>query len=64
MFTFFAELKKNNSEEESYKLLESYEITRLDISRINRYIERYNDYKVKISKTTDEELEEINSFYI
>lgn len=63
MFTFFTELKQNNSEEESYKLLESYEITRLDISRINRYIETYNNYKVKISKNTDEEIEEINSFY-
>ena len=35
----------------------SNEITKLDISRINRYIERYNDYKVKISKATDEDID-------
>ena len=49
MFTFFNHLKKNNNEEESFKILETYEISKLDINRINRYIERYNDYKVKIS---------------
>ena len=32
-------------------------ISKLDINRINRYIERYNDYKVKISKNTDEDLD-------
>ena len=57
MFTFFNDLKKNNNEEESFKILETYEISKLDINRINRYIERYNDYKVKISKNTDEDLD-------
>ena len=57
MFSFFTNLKINNTEEESYKILESYDITKLDISRINRYIERYNDYKVKISKVTDEDMD-------
>ena len=57
MFTFFNHLKKNNNEEESFKILETYEISKLDINRINRYIERYNDYKVKISKNTDEDLD-------
>ena len=51
MFSFFNDLKKNNNEEESFKILETYEISKLDINRINRYIERYNDYKVKISNT-------------
>jgi DNA polymerase III delta prime subunit len=57
MFSFFNDLKKNNNEEESFKILETYEISKLDINRINRYIERYNDYKVKISKNTDEDLD-------
>ena len=57
MLGFFLQLKNNYSEEESYKLLETYEITKLDISRINRYIERLLDYSVKISKHTDEELD-------
>jgi len=57
MFSFFNDLKKNNNEEESFKILETYEISKLDINRINRYIEIYNDYKVKISKNTDEDLD-------
>ena len=57
MLSFFNDLKKNNNEEESFKILETYEISKLDINRINRYIERYNDYKVKISKNTDEDLD-------
>ena len=57
MFSFFTQLKNNYSEDDSYKLLETYEITKLDISRINRYLERFSEYKVKISKHTDEDLE-------
>jgi hypothetical protein len=57
MFSFFTQLKNNNSEDDTYKLLETYEITKLDISRINRYLERFSEYKVKISKHTDEDLE-------
>jgi len=57
MFSFFTQLKNNYSEDDTYKLLETYEITKLDISRINRYLERFSEYKVKISKHTDEDLE-------
>ena len=57
MFSFFTQLKNNYSEDDTYKLLETYEITKLDISRINRYIERFAEYKIKISKHTDEDLD-------
>ncbi len=57
MFSFFTQLKRDYSEEDTYKILETYEITKLDISRINRYIERFSEYKVKISKNTDEDLD-------
>lgn len=65
MFEFFISLKKNNTEEECYNLLQSYEITKLDINRINRYIDRYNQEFVNISKSNklewnDDLISEIN----
>lgn len=65
MFAFFIELKKNNSEEECYNLLQSYDITKLDINRIIRYIERYNQNDIKLSKNiyNDFDNEEINNIY-
>ena len=41
MFSFFNDLKKNNNEEESFKILETYEISKLDTNRIYRYIDRF-----------------------
>jgi len=55
MFNFFINLKNNNTEEECYNLLQSYEITKLDISRINRYIDRYNEEPVNISRYSKNE---------
>ena len=65
MFAFFIELKKNNTEEECYNLLQSYDITKLDINRIIRYIERYNQNDIKLSKNiyNDFDNEEINNIY-
>jgi hypothetical protein len=65
MFAFFIELKKNNSEEECYNLLQTYDITKLDINRIIRYIERYNQNDIKLSKNiyNDFDNEEINNIY-
>jgi len=65
MFAFFIELKKNNTEEECYNLLQSYDITKLDINRIIRYIERYNENDIKLSKNiyNDFDNEEINNIY-
>ncbi len=41
MLSFFLNLKKKYSEEELCKLLEQYEIGKLDIARIYRYIDKY-----------------------
>ena len=40
-FAFFLELRNTMQEEEIITLLESYEITKLDISRIYRYLDKY-----------------------
>ena len=42
MFAFFLELKKNLTDDEIYNLFESYEISKLDINRIYRYLDKYN----------------------
>ena len=41
LFTFFMTLKKQYSEEEIPRILEMYEITKLDINRIYRYLDKY-----------------------
>jgi hypothetical protein len=64
MFSFFIKLKSLHSEEELCDKLETYEITKLDISRIYRYIDKYtNDkgddtYKNKNGKNKNADIEE------
>jgi SpoVK/Ycf46/Vps4 family AAA+-type ATPase len=41
LFTFFMTLKKQYSEEEIPRILEMYEITKLDVNRIYRYLDKY-----------------------
>ena len=41
LFGFFISLKNNNDINEIVNLLENYEICKLDINRIYRYIEKY-----------------------
>ena len=41
MFAFFIRLKTIYNEGEIYTIIETYEITKLDISRIYRYIDKY-----------------------
>jgi hypothetical protein len=41
LFSFFLELRKNNTnEEEIYELFESYDINKLDIERVYRYLDK------------------------
>ena len=56
LFGFFVHLKNNNSDNEIINLLENYEIYKLDINRIYRYIEKY--IKENASGTADKEIEE------
>ena len=53
---FFIELKNNSDDNEIVNLLENYEIGKLDINRIYRYIEKY--IKENATGTADKEVEE------
>lgn len=50
MFSFFIELRGKHSDEEIYKMFESHDITKLDINRIYRYLDKYT----KRTTTNDE----------
>jgi hypothetical protein len=56
LFGFFIELKNNSDDNEIINLLENYEIGKLDINRIYRYIEKY--IKENATGTADKEVEE------
>jgi hypothetical protein len=53
---FFMEIKNNNDDNEITHLLENYEINKLDIQRIYRYIEKY--IKENATGTSDKDIEE------
>lgn len=56
LFGLFIHLKNNYDENQIIHLLENYEINKLDINRIYRYIEKY--IKENAVGTTDKEIEE------
>jgi len=56
LFGFFIDLKNNSTDAEIFNLLENYEISKLDINRIYRYIEKY--IKENATGTIDKEFEE------
>jgi hypothetical protein len=55
LFGFFIDIKNNSDDSEVMQLLENYEICKLDINRIYRYIEKY--IKENATGTTDKEAE-------
>jgi hypothetical protein len=56
LFGFFIDLKNNSDDNEIVNLLENYEIGKLDVNRIYRYIEKY--IKENATGTADKEVEE------
>jgi DNA polymerase III delta prime subunit len=58
MLSYFVYLKNNCSDNEIISLFENYEITKLDINRIYRYI---NKYTCENSDIDDEEIDESDS---
>ncbi len=56
LFGFFIELSNNHENTEIINILETHEISKLDINRIYRYIEKY--IKENATGTTDKEIEE------
>ena len=57
MFAFFLEKKKLLTEEEIYNLFESYEISKLDINRIYRYLDNYNAENLDFNEEDNEIVE-------
>jgi DNA polymerase III delta prime subunit len=56
LFGFFIELKNNHDDNEIITLLDSYDISKLDVNRIYRYIEKY--IKENAAGTADKEIDE------
>jgi hypothetical protein len=56
LFAFFIELSNNYENVEIINLLENYEITKLDINRIYKYIEKY--IKENATGTADKEVDD------
>ena len=54
MFSFFLDLKDNVIDEEIYNLFESYDISKLDINRIYRYLDKYNTEYIDTNKSNNE----------
>ena len=63
-FSFFLELKKNNTKEEDiYELFEPYDIKKLDIERIYRYLDKYTNINCNEDNDDDDEcVEETTTF--
>ena len=55
IFSFFLNLKSKHSDAEIIAMLESQEITKLDINRIYRYIEKYTNYSCEDKEDLSEE---------
>jgi len=60
MFSFFLHIRKNHNEEEIYSMLENYEVTKLDINRMYRYLDKYTQ-KTLISVEDDKAYDSDNS---
>jgi hypothetical protein len=53
MFSFFIHIRGLYNEDEIYNMLENYEVTKLDINRIYRYLDKYTQKTLNI--TTDDD---------
>ena len=61
LFTFFLNLRKEHEESFIYTLFENYEINKLDISRIYRYLDKYSKENVVEEEEEEEDNMSINS---
>ena len=62
MFSFFIKLKEYNSKEKIFSLLEQYEISKLDINRIYRYIDKFTNNIDNSSTYNDVDFETYEQF--
>jgi hypothetical protein len=47
-FSFFQDLRMKHTDEEIYTMVETYDITKLDINRIYRYLDKYTNKDCKV----------------
>lgn len=55
---YFDDLRKKHSDEDIIQLLENYEISKLDIQRLFRYIDKIQNYGLTFGDDEDEQIEE------
>jgi DNA polymerase III delta prime subunit len=53
MFSFFIHIRSLYNEDEIYNMLENYEVTKLDINRIYRYLDKYTQKTLNITSDDD-----------
>ena len=53
MFSFFIHIRSLYNEDEIYNMLENYEVTKLDINRIYRYLDKYTQKTLNIGSDDD-----------
>ena len=58
LFSYFIELRNHYSDEEIYEDMQDYEINKLDINRIYRYIDKYTKNNISDEEERDYESEE------
>jgi hypothetical protein len=56
LFAFFLNLRQDKSEEEIYGLLENYEINKLDVNRIYRYLDKYSSHDTSSEVQIDDDI--------
>ena len=55
MFAFFLNLRQEKTEEKIYSILENYEINKLDINRIYRYLDKYSQEEDELPMEQDDD---------
>ena len=58
VFSYFLHLRNKYEDEEVYNMLSDYEINKLDVNRIYRYLDKYT----KQDTSPDDDVSSINSF--
>jgi hypothetical protein len=53
LFSFFLHIRGLYNEEEIYSMLENYEVTKLDINRIYRYLDKYTQKTLHLNDDDD-----------
>lgn len=58
LFSYFTEIRHNYTDDSIYEELQDYEINKLDINRMYRYIDKYSKTNTSDSEDNENELEE------